>query len=339
MKMTGVWHELADSLPRHYWILWICAAVAISIAFGAFYSQCLGRETLRQAPGSRIALAVSPGFAPSDRFSGFIHEASGASLVLVDLPLVAFEQFKKLGNAGERLAAQGVSGASQHLLPSRGGDYIYFRGEQKTALVDYAKYILIFRDAGATGMVTANLPVAALTSGAVTEAQIEKILLSAKILQQAPDGRPLFSVSYTGLFEEDLSLLGTTKGYRLNAKEMARFSEAREFQPLFLVAPSLARAPIPNLDLFARRAFDSIEQVRDKLLSETKDVQIAGLKAVETIGEGVDGGTGRPTLLYQVIVAARHGGYFRLLGLAPESARATFLPEFRKMALSFRPLD
>ncbi|MBJ7533435.1 hypothetical protein JDN40_04860 [Rhodomicrobium vannielii ATCC 17100] len=337
--MTGVWQELADSLPRQYWIIWICAAVALSFAVCSFYSRSYGRDMLRQPPGSRIALAVDETFTPSERFAGFVHEASGTSLILTDLPLVAFEQFSKLGNAAERLKAQGVSGISQHLLPSRGGDYIYFRGEQTTSLVDCAKYILIFRDAGATGMVTANIPVAALSSGVVTEPQIETILASATIRPKAAEGKPLFSMSYSGPFEEDLSLLGTTKGYRLRGAEKAHASGGRGSQPLFLVAPSLARVPVEDIGAFSRRAFDGIEQFRDKQLLETSEMKIAGLDAVEAIGRGINGGTGRPTLLFQVVVAARKGGYFRLLGMAPDDAREEFLPEFRKMARGFRPLN
>jgi len=337
--MTGVWQELAESLPRHYWIFWICAAVALSIAVCSFRSRSFGRNILRQAPGSRIALAVDETFVPSDRFAGFVHEASGASFVLIDLPLVAFEQFGKLGNAAERLKAEGVGAISRHLLPSRGGDYIYFRGEQTTPVRDYAKYILIFREAGATGMVTANIPVALLSSGAVTEARIETILASATIRPATAEAKPLFSMSYSGPFEEDLSLLGTTKGYRLGAAAMANGGKGREPQPLFLVAPSLAGVPVTDLGEFARRAFDAIEQFRDKQLLETSRAKIDGLDAVEAIGRGTDGGTGRPTLLFQVIVAGKKGGYFRLLGLAPEDARGEFLPEFRKMARGFRPLD
>ncbi len=278
---------------------------------------------------------MSDRFAPSDRFAGFVHEESGASIALMELPLSAFERLQKLGNAEETFAAQGVTGVTQLKLPGRSGDYIYLRGEQNTTLVDYAKYILIFREGGMTGMVTANIPRAAMTSGILTGAEIETILASAAAQPDAAEGSTLFTLSYLGPFEEDLSLLGTTKGYRLKPREAAELSNG--LTPLFLVAPSLTQARIPDLNLFAERTFNGIDQVRDKTLESTQTFNIDGLAAVEALGRGTDITTGEAALVYQLVIEARHGGYFRLIGLAPDKARDLFLSEFKKIAESLRP--
>ncbi len=314
-------------------LVMILTTALVCAAGAAYYWRLRKKKILKQAPGSKIALAVSEDFAPSDRFTGFVHEQSGASIVLVELPLAAFDQLKKIGHAEETFAAQGVTHVAQLRLPHRSGDYIYVRGEQNTALVDYAKYILIFCEDGITAMVTANIPRAALTSGIVTGAEIEKILASARVHAHAPEAPKLFNLTYFGPFEEDLSLLGTTKGYRLKPDGSLNGG----LQPVFLVAPSLTLAPIPNLSVFAERTFDQIEQIRDKTLEATEELEISGLPAVETIGRGTDASTGAPALVYQLMIEAPHGGYFRLVGLAPESSRETFLPQFRKMAEGFRP--
>lgn len=321
-------------------VLWSSLAVCLGI-LGGFAAVHFGRRRaappLRQAAGSRIALAIGDSFAPSDRFTGFVHEESGASIVLMELPFPAFDRLRKMEDASATFAAQGVSAVRKLELPGRHGEYIYLRGEQKTALVDYAKYILIFRDHGLTGMVTANIPRAALASRLITKSDIETILKSVEVEEDAPQAPKLFTLGYLGPFEEDLSVLGTTKGYRLNGHAMV--SHSGSLQPIFLVAPSLTQAPIPNLGFFAERAFNGIDQVRDKAVEAMTHLTVAGLNAVEVLGRGVDIGSGAAALVYQLVVEARHGGYFRLIGLAPESERSSFLSEFRKIGESFQPAE
>lgn len=291
------------------------------------------RYALRQAPGSRIAVAISEDFVPSDRFAGFVHEKSGASIMLLELPPGAFGPLQEFQAAKQAFEAQGASSVTVLPLPHRSGEYIYVRGEQSTQLVDYAKYVLIFRENGATGMVTATIPRAALDSGIVTGAQIERILASATLLKSMPQAQPLFALSYLGPFEEDLSFLGTTKGYRL--KPEAAPAGGESLQPAFLVAPSVPVAPVPNPVFFAERSFHQIDQVRAKTLETLSQLTIAGLPAVEAVGNGTDAGTGEAALVYQLVVQARDGGYFRLIGLAPERSREQYLAHFRKMAASF----
>ncbi len=169
--------------------LWaLAASIVVLVILVALYYQArsLPRFYQQQAPGGHIALMIGEHFAPSDRYMGFVHEESGASIVLTELPADAFDGLSQLENAAETLAAQGVSGVTQHTLPGRAGDYMYLRGSQNTQLVEYSKYILIFRESGMTGMVNVSIPRAALTSGRITSREIEKILKSAEVKADAP---------------------------------------------------------------------------------------------------------------------------------------------------------
>ncbi|MGO9545358.1 MAG: hypothetical protein ACLPPF_11250 [Rhodomicrobium sp.] len=324
-----------NAVPLHA-VFITAVAIAVLGAVAAILSlRSRKKGFLRQAPGSRIALSVNESFAPSDRFAGFVHEKSGMSIVLLELPLEAFEPLQALGHGQETLEVHGIGNATRLELSGRSGNYIYLRGEQNSALVDYAKYVLIFCEAGVTAMVSANVPRAALNSGMVTGAAIEKILASAAVRGETAEAPKLFTLCYLGPFEEDLSILGTTKGYRLKEGEAAGGSAA--FPPLFLVAPSLSGAPIPNLSLLAGRSFEQIDRIVDKKVLSVRDLMISGLPAIEIAGRGADARTGIAALVYQLIVEARHGGYFRLIGLAPESDHEAFLGHFRKMAEGFSP--
>ncbi len=328
--------EILSGVPRY--VMWsLIASGALLAALVLLYlSRLSAQPALRQPPGSRVALAIGENFSPSDRFTGFVDENSGASVVVVELPGAAYEQLKRLGDTAQAFEAQGLLNVERVTLRGRQGDYVYLRGQQKTALVDYAKYVLIFPEQGLTVMITANIPEAALTSGAVTGAAIETIFASATVKPEAMQADSLFTLGYLGPFEEDLSLLGTTKGYRLRGEGPARPDDPG-LRPLFLVAPSLTQAPIPNLSLFAERSFQTIEQVRDKSIEARNALTVAGLDAFEVLGAGTDARSGEPCLVYQVVIEAAHGGYFRLVGLAPASEREKYLAEFRRISESFAP--
>ncbi len=332
--MTSFWAaDVLSGIPRYAMWLVVISLIVLIVFFAAYLNRPQPFSAgVRQVAGSRIALGIGDRFTPSDRFTGFVHDASGASVALVELPSTAFDQLQRLGNAAQTFAAQGIANVTEQPLPGRSGEYMYLRGEQKTALVDYVKYILIFRERGLTGMVTANIPRVALTTGLLKGIEIESVLKSAQIQQDAPVAPALFSLGYIGPFEEDTSLLGTTKGYRLKTTG----TEKPAFKPIFLVAPSLTQAPIPDLAYFAERSFDGIDQIRDKIAETTASIEISGLKAVEISGKGLDSASQSSAIVYQLIIEAPHGGYFRILGLAPETEFPQFTHEFMKMGRSFR---
>lgn len=171
------------ALPRYAVILAISAA-ALTLFITGIFLHALAAPPLRQAPSSRIALAIGGSFAPSQRFSGFVDENSGAAFVLMEFPAEAFEQIRQLGDNPAALTAQGLSDIHKAELKGRKGDYVFITGAQKTPLLNYAKFILIFRENGITGMITGNVPEAALQTGKITASQIEAILTSATVKSQ-----------------------------------------------------------------------------------------------------------------------------------------------------------
>lgn len=319
---------------KYAWLALIAATLALIFFIAIVFLRVLGDHPWQQAPNSRIALQLPKSFKPSDRFSGFIDDNSSASVVIIELPSDAYEQVKRLGDNPDALAAQGVTDIRQGALSGRKDEHVYLTGLQRTALVDYAKFILIFREGGLVAMITANVPEAALKSRAITEKQIEAVLASARVRGRTKAGPALFELGYLGNFEGDLSLLGNTKGYRLKGEAEG----GDKLRPFFLVAPSLHKLPVASPEETARKAFGSIEQFRGAEIGELRKVKLAGAEAVEIVGEAADAKTGEAAGLYQVLIPAKGGGYFRLVGISPKAELEKYLPEFRKMAESFRPL-
>ncbi len=334
--MTLEFIDLSIMHTKYSWLILIAATLALVFFIAVVFLRVLSEDTWQQAPNSRIALQLPKTFKPSDRFSGFIDDNSSASVVIIELPSEAYEQVKRLGDNPDALASQGVTDIHQESLSNRKGEHVYLRGLQRTPLVDYAKFILIFRENGTVAMITANVPEAALKSRAITEQQIEAVLASARVREKAKAGPVLFELGYLGDFEEDVALLGSTKGYRLKGEGAGEESE--RLRPFFLVAPSLHKLPVDAVEDTARKAFGSIEQFRGVEIGDLRKVQVAGMEAVEITGEAEDAQTGEAAGLYQLLIPAKGGGYFRLVGISPKGDMERYLPEFRKMAESFQPL-
>src|SRR5262245_59195149 len=65
---------------------------AALLAIGFFGLAQGAAADIRQAPNSRTALEIPERFQPSDRFSGFIDDQSGASFLIVEMPAIAYEE-------------------------------------------------------------------------------------------------------------------------------------------------------------------------------------------------------------------------------------------------------
>ncbi|MCC6990445.1 MAG: hypothetical protein IT181_15670, partial [Acidobacteria bacterium] len=74
----------------------------------------------RQIPGSRVVLDVPASFTAATRFSGYVDEPRGISIVVVEFPAVAYDEIAK-GLTVEALAGQQMTHARRATL-TRTGD-------------------------------------------------------------------------------------------------------------------------------------------------------------------------------------------------------------------------
>ena len=174
------------ALNKYTWLILTASALALTFFIAVTMFRVLASPVGRQAPNSRIAMELADSFKPSDRFSGFVDDNSSTSIVIIELPADAYEQVRTLGDNPTALAAQGVTGVIKSELKGREGEHVYLTGAQQTPLVDYAKFILIFREKGVAAMITANVPEAALTSRAISKEDVEAALASAEVAVPGP---------------------------------------------------------------------------------------------------------------------------------------------------------
>lgn len=308
-------------------------AAALAPAVLAALSGAACAERVQQAPSSRVAITLPDGFEPAQLFSGFAHEAHGVSLVVVEMPGSAYDSVAN-GLTPEALAGKGVLKAATARL-RRADPHVYMRGEQSSAAGDYAKFFVLFREGDVTALVTANVPRASLATKLVTEAEIERVLASARVAATPAPARELFRLGTLGPFKPAGQFLGTARTYTLdgNAAPTPPLPE----RPLLIVAPSLDRRSTGKPDAIAERLLAGLDAT-DVTIETRSAVTYGGLPGVEIAARARDRASGAELMLYQVLLMPREGGYFRLLGQALLAERDRYLPEFRRIAESFTPL-
>lgn len=310
---------------------------------GLMAAVCIGAVSVsaepRQAPGSRVALDIAGAFSPSDRFSGFVDEKSGASFVVVEMPASAYDEVKQIPDRADALAAQGLREAAKAELPGRKGEYVYFTGKQTSQNRDFSKYVLILRENGVTAMITANIPeAAALADTAFSKPQIEAALANAvvtDVMSKAPD---LFRLGYLGPFKESFGLMGSSKGYSISGQPPAQGDNRIAREATLIVAPSTDVRLVVDPKAAAQRSFQTFGGLREGKIESEKSVTIAGLKGHQIIGQAVDAGTSSKIGIFLLMLAGDPGGYYAIIGTSPIADMPKMLPEFEKVTDSFEPI-
>lgn len=320
------------------------AAVArfklVSLASVLCLSVCIApaQAEPRQAPGSRIALDLSGSFNPSDRFSGFVDEASGASFVVVEMPGPAYEELKNIASAPEALAGQGLTDTATAELAGRKGEYVYFTGKQQAAGAEFAKFVLILRENNVTAMITANIPQKAIEAGVFERAAVETILANAVVMDTPAKGVELFRLGYLGPFKESFGLMGTSKAYSPSGALPKPGENRILIEPTLIISPSMDSRQVIDPQQAAQQSFKAFGGLKDKTISSEKAVTIGGLEGYQIVGEAADERSGSRIGLYLVLLSGKPDGYYAIVGTSPQAEMEKFAPEIEKVIGSFEPL-
>lgn len=315
--------------PRAVAGLFLAFAV---VAAAALFHPAPARASPQQAPNSRVVLDLPSGYTPSPLFSGFQNDELGVSYVIMEAPLAAYDDIKA-GFVSTELAKRGLTDTETGEL-NRVGDYVYMRARQKSAAGTYAKFFILFRTADQTVLVSVNVPAGALEKGTVTRGDVEKVLAAAATTDKVVI-KSLYTLDYLGPFKEAGAFVGTSRLYTLDGRmEPERKGEHRS---ILLVAPSLDKRPVPDAEQLAKSLIGSLAGYKDITPGAARHISVGGLDGVEIEADAVDTGEGRKMRLYQALLTARDGGYFRIIGIATAADAERLRPEFLRIARSFQP--
>lgn len=317
----------------------IAAAAAACLAFvatapsvpdaSAQDAKPAAQSSPQQAPNSRVTLSLPAGFAPAKLYSGFENEARGISFVIFEAPAAAYAEMAK-GFTPQTLATRGILDAERGTL-ARAGEYVYMRARQSSAAGNFAKFFVLFATADQTVLVTANVPQSAIETGAIKREDIERVLASASTVAVAAV-KDLYKLGYMGPFKEAGRVAGTAKLYTLDGKLTP--DQQGSARTALIVAPSIDKRPVGNVEDAAKRLLQSLTGYRDFAPSNPAAIEIAGMSGVEIEAEATEQQSSARMLIYQVLLVAKEGGYYRLVGMAPREEAEKMRPEFQRIANS-----
>jgi hypothetical protein len=294
------------------------------------------RAEPRQPPGSRIAVDLGASFTPSERFSGFVDKATGASFVIIEMPAAAYEELKTMPDRKEALAAQGLSDTARAELKGREGTFVYLVGTQTTPAGAFAKFVLIFRQQDVTAMIIANIPQTAIDAGTYSRDGIETILATATVHDTPAAAAELFRLGYLGPFKQAFTIAGTSKAYNISGKQPRPGENRLIVEPMLIVSPSIdGRTVEPKMA--ARQTFMRLGGMKEGQMDGETDVTIGGLSGYRITGEAADATTGARIAIHLVLLSGKPTGYFVLVGTTPVADKDKIMPELEKVIASFEP--
>ncbi len=286
-----------------------------------------------QAAGSRVVMDLPKAFRTAPRFVGFYDEKREISFVISDMPAEAFDKMRE-GFTPESLKERGFLDPREGIL-ARGDRYLYRRFAQTSPKGLMQKFVMIFATAGATGMVSGNVPTPLLSSGAVTEREIETFLASARLVSTKAELPPVATLVDSASLKRSLTY-GQTQIWTVDGKQ----GEQGSLSPSIIIAASM------SYDAVAKPAQIAVAGVSS--LAGHRNIALEGSPAVKTIGphKGIEltataeaDKTAEPRALYQFLIPQASGGYVRFIGIAPRADKDLWFVSFRQSIKSLKLKD
>ncbi|MGA9524437.1 MAG: hypothetical protein WBV82_23480 [Myxococcaceae bacterium] len=275
--------------------------------------------------GTRVKVTPPTGFVTAAQFPGFQENATGASIMVSEMPAPA--DLTIAGFSKESLLSRGMTLLSSERTNFGAHDGVLLAIAQSAQGIEFHKWIGVFGHRDATALVVATWPA---SSDAVSRAPLRKAVLSARLdaaAEPAPVTGPSFELKETG----ELRIAGRMAGMvtlSLQGKKVSTPSE-----PIVVAGFAINKADTRNLKTFSEQRLAWTEHIQNIQGVTGRATSIAGRPAYELTARALDTKTGEPMLVYQVVVPER-GSYFLLQGLVGRSDGEKYLPQFKAIAAS-----
>lgn len=268
----------------------------------------------------------------SKKFAGFEDEATGSSILFVDMPAEAWNELKT-GMTADALKAQGVEvkGPAREVKLASGEPAVLLSGAQKTPAGVFRKWILIGGGKDATVLITAQSPETAKDK--LSDAAIEQALLGVRTRAKLSASEQVDALPFEVKDKAGFRVVNTVAGSALLLTEGPQDTVKDFSQPLVIVAGSMAGAPpAAQRQAFARAAFATVANVKDLAV---KDEKVDGERTIIS-GEGKDAATGVPVAVTQV-TSFSDSGFIRAILIARTAEDAKYRDRFLKLAAATTP--
>ena len=277
-------------------------------------------------PGTAVSLEQPPGMEAAARFAGFESKTEAASLMVVELAAPVSGIISGFSDA-KRLAAQRMTLDGTEKVKLAGGEASLFAFTQQQSGTEYKKLILAFGDEKKTVLVTGSYE---LKLAANWDKPIRASLLSVTLGAPQPSAAG-FRVTPQGTYKLARAMSGS-----LALTPNGEFPLRDRRGPVYLGSRSLTPVPVEEpLAAFLETRAKALPGVKEFRVVESKPVMIDGLPGHELTGVANESAPETAQFVYEAVLREADGGYYLLVGLAPNDAGAENLPLFRAMSATF----
>lgn len=281
-------------------------------------------------PDASVRIIQPDGFELAEQFPGLVQESTTASVMVTALPAPYREVAP--GFTDEALAAKGVRVIKRESVEIDANEGLLFHARQNAAGIDFTKWMLVVGNDSSTKIVTAAFP----TSGTAKLSETLKgVVLSVRFVEMPGPHEPVdvgFTVVPSKKLRPNPNVRGMGKVLSYSINPVAESPS----EPFFTATQS--QGPIIG---FEREQF-AVYRVKDlgkiqgtSIVSKTR-VDVDGLQGFEVVAKGKDVETSTPMVIYEMILFRTDDSYYLMVGAAGSSLAGEYLPEFRKMARSFK---
>lgn len=282
-------------------------------------------------PGTRVTLQPPAGFAAAGRFPGFMHEASGSSIMVTELPTPAGQMLASFTREG--LASRGMQLRSSEPRTVDGRQGVLLAITQSAAGTVYEKWMLGFGDDSTVVLVTGTYPQA---RAAELSEPVKQAVLSAR--RNAAPSDPLQGLGYR-IDPGPRLRIATRVGNMLLINETGTLPTPTHNSgpgaPILVVASSLSPADLSDLEAFSRGRVTQIEQMTRVSNVTGGPVTIDGTAAYEVFADAVETQSSTAQRVYQVIIP--DGDHYVIVqGMVGADRAADWIPHFQAVGRSLR---
>lgn len=278
-------------------------------------------------PGTRVELQPQEGFTPSQRFPGFEHPAQGASIMVNEIPAGYAEL--RAGFTREGLVSRGMRLIEMKDVAVAGAPAQLIHVTQHAAGIEFSKWMLLAPRGNESVLVVGTFP---RTAPAAFGEAVRLAVLSTSTTTGQTD--PMANLPFHVDAGSRLKV-AQRMGNMLVLNRSGTMARTSQEEPLYVIGPSVGKAPIDNLQRFAQQRAQQTAEISGLRGIQGRHLKVDGLEAYEIVADANDLRSGLPLRFYQV-VAPDPGGYFIFQGLVGSTMAKEYLPEFQRLTESFR---
>lgn len=262
-------------------------------------------------PGTSASMEQPNGFKLSDSFAGFINAKNNSSVVVMELPLEAFDQlsvlFSDLDMAKQGFGKQGLAVLELSSVELDGYKAPIIIGTQAISGVSVGKYIALFKGQK-TVMVTYNI----MGQDALDKAAVMNSIKNIQIGNAASLSEKIALLPFTFEPETPFKVADVMGNSTVSLTTFDGMDKSGE-KPLLIIASSISQSRIPDQSKHAKTLLKSIKGFEEhKIISEDK-VSFVGKNGYRTVAK-----TSNQAVI-QYIGTLDNGYYIRLISMgSPE---------------------